>query len=175
MKNPLTRVVMNNIAGKKGSIVKRNNNTGVRVTLSDMEEKLLKNVINKGNKPNNTTLSVNSTQNKTYNKGNDYSNNRPGNLQKVKLEDLAKNPTTKRDKPVTERRNKTMMTLNELAGNNKSKTSNTVKRSEKQTNVKKEAYKRNNKNVKSNVIGNLEAYIPKVSLDSIGKKGSLNR
>lgn len=58
-----------------------------------------------------------------------------------------------------------MTTLGDLA-NEKSK-------NRQSDNIKSDNVTTNNSYVRSNVINNLEAYIPKVTLESIGKKGSL--
>lgn len=99
--------------------------------------------------------------------------NRPSNnrrdrdiINKLNLDDLARgkntstNSSVKRNvKTSTNNSSNGMTTLDQLAGN---KSSNNQSKEKEVT-----------KTVKSSVINNLEAYIPKVSLESIGKKGSV--
>jgi len=65
-----------------------------------------------------------------------------------------------------------MMTLDDLAGKVKGN-GGTQSTSNNQSSRVNKPYKKESNYVKSNVISNLEAYVPKISLNSIGKKGSL--
>lgn len=171
MANPLSRVIMSNIANKSGKVSPNTRNTYDASTSSmhislDQEDMLLSLMKKRSNSSNNSYR-----QSSNYNKpSKDTRQNR--NIQKLQLEDLVKG----KSKPISEnkpaKKSNTMMTLDQLAGKVKPKenSSDNVKKS---VYDKRETYKNNTSKVRSNVIGNLEAYVPKVSLDSIGKKGSL--
>ncbi|WIV12557.1 hypothetical protein [Proteiniborus sp. MB09-C3] len=170
MANPLARVIMNNITQNSKIADTRSNyskNTYSISTLGQKEEQLLLSVMKKssdraaGTSKTLETLSLSS-------KSADY-NNRGDSFEKVKLGDLVKGKVKSGSSKATDIKSNTMMTLNDLAGRIKKPNdnqANNVGNSAKQNNTK-DVY------IKTGVINNLEAYIPKVSLDSIGKKGSL--
>ena len=98
-------------------------------------------------------------------------NNDRTNMKVLDLSQLASGNTTtnKREAKVSyNKQTSGMTTLGDLANE---KTKN--KQQEDQKNDKTNTITSGNSYVKSNVINNLEAYIPKVTLESIGKKGSL--
>lgn len=161
MANPLARGIMNNIAKNSGKVYSNNNGYGTG-NISSQEESLLKGVLQKNTGSTSTSQSFNKTPS-TYTSKGSYG-------QKVKLEDLAKGGSKTERKEVRRNTNpNSMMTLEDLASKVR-KTSNDV---EKRVEQKSGAYRQNNTYVRSGVINNLEALIPKVSLNSIGKKGSL--
>lgn len=105
----------------------------------------------------NTSTNINASINPNRNK-----------MQTLSLNELAKGDKSVKQEIKTSYEKQTggMTTLGDLA-NVKSKHSDETK-GEKMDNVTaKSGY------VRSNVINNLEAYVPKVTLESIGKKGSL--
>ncbi|WP_352418362.1 hypothetical protein [Proteiniborus sp.] len=171
MANPLARVIMNNIAQNSKKVDTRSNYAKNAYTVSGLgpkEEQLLINVINKNA---NTTV-VNSKGLGTLNLSTkQVENNRVNSFNKVKLEDLAQGNIKSSNNNKAVKKSNTMLTLNELAGkikksNDSQETSNEYTINQNNKGIK-DVY------VKTGVINNLEAYIPKVSLDSIGKKGSL--
>ena len=100
--------------------------------------------------------------------------NKKSTIKALDLSDLVKGTakTEKREVNTSKRQSGGMTTLGDLANE---KTKNT-QRQETKTNSKTDdkAITTNNSFVKSKtVINNLEAYVPKVTLESIGKKGSL--
>lgn len=171
MANPLARVIMNNIAQNSNKFDTTSNTAKNVFSVSGLdskEEQLLIDVINKntnrtvGNPKGLETLNL-STKSAEY-------NNKEKTFDKIKLEDLVRGNIKPSNNGAAKQSN-TMLTLNELAGKIK-------KTNENQTIGREYPVKRNNENnknvyAKTGVINNLEAYIHKVSLDSIGKKGSL--
>lgn len=97
-----------------------------------------------------------------------------GGIKAVSIESLASGrnsdqavvaPSSKKTEPVVDGRQQGgMMSLNQLAGNKVNSSSNDVKPQNSES-VKT--------SVRGNVMGSLSDYIPKVTLDSIGKKSSL--
>ena len=93
-------------------------------------------------------------------------NNRPNVFEKIKLDDLVRGDVKSKSIKTADNKSNTMMTLNDLASKVKKPSNsqeNSVENSVKQQQTK-DVY------VKTGVINNLEAYIPKVSLNSIGKR-----
>ena len=97
-------------------------------------------------------------------------NNSRNTVQTLKLDELVKGASKSESKEVksysrqTSKQTGGMMTLGDLAGD---KTKNKQEEKTNDNTAIKSGY------VKSNVLSNLDAYVPKVSLESIGKKGSL--
>ncbi|MGF7060841.1 hypothetical protein [Brassicibacter mesophilus] len=182
MANPLARVVMNNITQRSSKIDTRyssSNNSFNSVHVDSKGEQLLKSIIGKkknGNMNSNQmlrtldSLTKGNTNSNTSNSFNDVANARSNPINKINLEDLIKgnNKTQKKENPITQKSN-TMTTLSELAGKAKKNIE------PKDTSVQDKKFQKTSTSnyVRTGVINNLEAYIPKVSLDSIGKKGSL--
>ncbi len=181
MANPLARVVMNNIAQRSGKVDAKPNlsrhNSGT-FNLDNKEEQLLKSI--GGRNARNVTsnqrlatldsLSGIKPNNNASPKTDDVAKVRNNPVTKINLEDLVKsNNRVEQKRNTTTQKSNTMTTLNDLAGKIK-------KNSEINSSVVQESKSQNNNTsnyVRTGVINNLEAYIPKVSLDSIGKKGSL--
>ncbi|MTI48617.1 hypothetical protein [Sporosalibacterium faouarense] len=161
MTDPLIRTMMNNVANQSGKVSLKDNVTNDSSTsnmhINEREKKEILNIIKK----------------KDYTKPNDYSYNRNRTNRKIQLEDLVGDNKKSFNQQNNDKRNKTMMSLDDLV--NKSKTNSSSKTKEQKDSKHSEPYKKTKEQsyVKSNVIGNLEAYVPKVSLNSIGKKGSL--
>lgn len=161
MADPLIRAIMSNTANQKGrtSLKSRslNDSSTSNMHLTSKEEEELINIMKKGSH----------ASSKNYN----YSKSEPA--QKIKLEDLV----GAKGKPKTEKRQdkraNTMMTLDDLANKTKGNLSSEKVMKKSSSTYNKPYNKGDNQYVKTNVIGNLEAYVPKVSLNSIGKKGSL--
>jgi hypothetical protein len=184
MANPLARVIMNNIAQNSGRIDLKTNpvNSAYRVSsLDNKEEQLLLGVINKKSERNIGTsktleslsgISMAKASSQPSTKPKKYDNQRGNCFEKVKLEDLIKGCTKLENKATQAlKKSNTMMTLDELAGKAKKvtegETSNALYPAQEKVSNNNSVY------VKTGIINNLEAYIPKVSLESIGKKGSL--
>lgn len=150
MADPLIRAIMNNTANQKGkaSLKSRslNDSSTSSMHLTSKEEKELINIMKKGNH----------TSSKSYN----YSKSKP--VQKIKLEDLVGAKGKSRTEKRPDKRSNTMMTLDDLANKTKGNLSS-ERAMKKNTSTYSSPYnKGDNKYVKSNVIGNLEAYVPKV-------------
>jgi len=186
MANPLARVIMSNITQSSKVNGTRNyeKNTHSISGLRQKDEQLLLNVMNKKlgsttgySRPLDTLNSLSERASKAasspvsnpiskpseYNKG-------ANAFEKVKLEDLVKGNIKPNNNSKSDNKSNTMMTLNDLASKVKktsNQVNNNVENQVKQHQNTKDVY------VKTGVINNLEAYIPKVSLNSIGKKGSL--
>lgn len=161
MANPLARTIMGNMARKSGKVKGNTNPCSSVKNINQDEEDLLVNIINKGS----NYKSCNS--NNVSNVGTSFRSN---HKRSIKLEDLAKNDRGAEVKsPSNPAGQKGAVTLDELASKNK-KSESTESESAEKT---KPSHNVNNKNVKKVVINNLEAGIPKVSLDSMGTKGSL--
>lgn len=200
MANPLARTVMRNIVGD-GSKNKNNSSTDINAKLGQREENIFLSILNKNENKN--TSSYEKTENVRENKssgnkgglgslktldslsiskgnkgGSSYGSKvsygsktvkeSGGNLNTgtVSLDNLAKGiskGSTKENNSENYSNNSTksskMISLSNLAGKEK-KSENTEKVENKTP-------------VKSSVIGNLSDLVPKVTLDSIGKKGSL--
>ncbi len=172
MANPLAKVIMNNIAQNSKKVDTKSSSVKISYSISGLDpkdEQLLLNVMNKN---------AGKTVENSKGLGTLYSstkpvecNNKGDFFDKVKLEDLVKGNIKPNNNNETTKKSNTMLTLNELADKVKKSNNSEMTSGEDlvgQNNV-------NNKDVyvKTGVINNLEAYIPKVSLDSIGKKGSL--
>lgn len=180
MANPLARVVMNNITQRNGIVstsLRASINSSNVSNIDNKEEQLLKSVIRNSsdnlssNKVLSSLDSLNSykTHARTSSfKQNDTIQSRSSNVNKIALEELAKGNKVDKKENKTYKKSSTMMTLNELAGKVK-------KNAEEKTEVNETNFQKSNGTnyVRASVINNLEAYIPKVSLNSIGKKGSL--
>jgi len=181
MANPLARVVMNNITQRSGKVDTKPNFLGKSfntVHLDSREEQLLKSITGKknGNVSSNqilTTLDSLTNARSSTNvsaRANNTAKVRSNPVNKINLEDLVKgnNRIDKKEKKLTQKSN-AMVTLNELAG--KVKKNIEVDK----TGPQEIEFQNNSKSnyVRTGLVNNLEAYIPKVSLDSIGKKGSL--
>lgn len=186
MANPLARVIMNNMVQNNKSFSEKNVKNAYSVSnLSQREEQLLLNIMKKDSRSfNRTTVtsnrntisnslsSLNLSQSKPIqSKQPVLENNRKNMFEKVRLEDLVKGNANNASKSrnTTSIKTNTMMTLNDLAGKAKKPNESQINSEIRQENQNKakDIY------VKTGVINNLEAYIPKVSLNSIGKKGSL--
>lgn len=151
MANPLARVIMNNIAQNSNKVHGKSGYSNSTYKISGLdknEEQILLNVMNK----------------KATHKPTEF-NNSSNYFEKVKLEDLVKGGLRPSKSTEDFKKSNTMMTLDELAGK--------VKKTQEEDNVKEKDSSKEPVYVKTGVINKLEAYIPKVSLDSIGKKGSL--
>jgi len=181
MANPLARVIMNNMVQNNKNF--SGNNVFVKNAysvskLSQREEQLLLNIMKKDSRSfNRTTVTSRNTISNNLSSFSISSSkpiqeaNRKNVFEKVKLEDLVRGNANNANKSrnTTNIKTNTMMTLNDLAGKVKKPNESQINaevRQENQNKVK-DVY------VKTGVINNLEAYIPKVSLNSIGKKGSL--
>ncbi|SCG84526.1 hypothetical protein DW1_2976 [Proteiniborus sp. DW1] len=178
MANPLARVIMNNIT--QGSKINETRSNSAKNTysisgLGQKDEQLLLNVMNKNlgkaTGPSRTLDTLNSLSeraSKSVSKPAEY-NSGVNTFEKVRLEDLVKGNVKPKNSNSIDNKSNTMMTLNDLASKVK-KSNNQVSTVDNQV-----AQQQNTKDVyvKTGVINNLEAYIPKVSLNSIGKKGSL--
>lgn len=179
MANPLARVVMSNITKRSGKVSRTSGNLGISSSvphLDNKEEQLLKSIVNKTSSKSSYKQGMSTLSNFTMNSKvstptqREVTQSRSNSVNKINLEELVKgNKTEKKDRKVTNKsKTSTMMTLDELSGKVK-----------KNTEEKTEAYKTNLQKssttsyARTGVINNLEAYIPKVSLNSIGKKGSL--
>lgn len=168
MANPLAKTIMNNILQNSKHTSYRSGSSKISHTVTKLdskEEQLISNIINKRN--NRATIQQGF---KSSNKSEDYMNiNRKPN--KINLEDLINGNVKSNDTNKAMKKSNTMMTLDELAG----KVKNTKESSVKETQISTNKNNTNSKDVyvKSGVVNRLEAYIPKVTLDSIGKKGSL--
>lgn len=94
-------------------------------------------------------------------------NNNRNTMQALKLDQLVKGSSKPETREVKTSSKQTggMMTLGDFAGE---KTKNNQSKQELVDNTSTSS-----SYVKSNVINNLEAYVPRVTLESIGKKGSL--
>ncbi|MFA5523844.1 MAG: hypothetical protein WDA24_05770 [Tissierellales bacterium] len=158
MANPLARVIMNNITQNSKMIDSKNSSIRSNYSISGLgqnEEQLLLDIMNK-NSGKGTGILTNHS-------------NRATSFKKVKLEDLVKGNTKTQNSKYKDNKSNTMMTLDDLAIKvkkpNNAQDKNLESLAKQQTT--KDVY------VKTGVINNLEACIPKVSLNSIGKKGSL--
>lgn len=184
MANSLARVIMNNIAQNSKKIDKRSSSAKIThsvPSLDKREEELLLNVINKktekaiGNSRTLETLSgLGSTKSSLNLSTKSVEHNKEGynSFEKVKLEDLVKGDfKSNNSSNEIAKKSNTMLTLSELAG--KAKKTNENQKIDGTYSVKQNNIDSEGVYVKTGVINNLEAYIPKVSLDSIGKKGSL--
>lgn len=153
MANPLARVIMNNIAQNSNKVQGNSGYSKCTYRISGLdkkEEQMLINVMNKKT---------------VHNLSKTTENNKSNYFEKVKLEDLVKG-SPKPSKSIEENKKlTTMLTLNELA--------NKVKKNQINNEVKESNSNNDSVYVKTGVINKLETYIPKVPLDSIGKKGSL--
>lgn len=119
----------------------------------------------------NISIGKPSTNNSTGNNNSYVSkNNSRSSVQTLKLDELAKGASKSESKEVksyskeASKQTGGMMTLGDLAGD---KTKNRQEEKANDNTAIKSGY------VKSNVLSNLDAYVPKVTLESIGKKGSL--
>ncbi len=174
MANPLARVIMNNIAQNSKMVDTKSSSVKSTYSISGLrqkDEQLLLNVINKNSgratgAP--KTLDILNLSSKPVSKPIEH-NSRANTFEKVKLEDLVKGSATPKSGKTIDNKSNTMMTLNDLATKVKKPNDNQVNNvaSPVKQDKTKDVY------VKTGVINNLEAYIPKVSLNSIGKKGSL--
>lgn len=170
MANPLARVIMNNITQNNKQVETKNSSSRSIHSITGLgqkEEQLLLGVMNKNSGKATGASKTFETLNSSS-KSAGY-NNRVNTFEKVKLEDLVKGNAKPKNSNISDNKSNTMMTLNELASKVKKPNDtqvNNVENSVKQSKTK-DVY------VKTGVINNLEAYIPKVSLNSIGKKGSL--
>lgn len=170
MANPLARVIMNNITQNSKPIGTKNSPSRSIQSISGLgqkEEQLLLNVMNKNSGKATGASKTFETLNSSSRQAG-Y-NNRVNTFEKVKLEDLVKGNVKPKNGIANNSKSNTMMTLNELAS--KVKKPNDTQVSNIENSV--EQQKTKDVYVKTGVINNLEAYIPKVSLNSIGKKGSL--
>ncbi len=172
MANPLAKVIMNNIAQNSKKVDTRSSSVKSSYSISGLdqkEEQLLLNVMNK-----NAGKTVENSKGlgtlHSSAKPAEY-NNKRNSFDKVKLEDLVNGNIKTSNNNETTKKSNTMLTLNELA--DKVKKSNHSELDNREYPVKQNNVNNKDVYVKTGVINNLEAYIPKVSLDSIGKKGSL--
>jgi len=175
MANPLARVIMDNMARKSGMVQSQPSFSGQRVHLNEHEEDLLVDLLNKRTTAT-TRKGLNSLNDLVKNRNvatntNDSINRNTNSAPRVTLEDLVKKGhRTEEIKEVNiQQKTNTMMTLDQLAGKARKTKDTDINTSQN----KEKANYESNYGVKKSVINNLEAYIPKVSLDSIGKKGSL--